>query len=330
MSAALLSVRDLHVEFATRRGPLIAARRGLVRYRAGRDPRGRRGIRRWKNAHRARHHRASRFPRAILRAAKSGSMASESTISRPRECARYARRRIGTLTSLNPLLRAGDQLTETILAHLSLTRRQARERAIDWLGEVGIPSPAQRVDGYPHEFSGGMRQRVVIALALCAEPALIIADEPTTALDVPVQAQIIAVLKKAVPHPWRRGHAHHPRHGRDRRDGGSGRRDVRRPHRRDRRVGDVARRPLHPYALGLRAAILTLEARARRIAQIPGTMPRLSAIPRGCAFNPRCPRVFDRSEAGRPPLIAVGDWGAACWLYDAAAAPIAASARNSR
>jgi peptide/nickel transport system ATP-binding protein len=95
-------------------------------------------------------------------------------------------------------------------------------------------------------------------------------------------------------------------------------------------IGDVARRPLHPYAVGLMAAIPTLEARAGRLAQIPGTMPRLSAIPRGCAFNPRCPRVFDRCQAERPPLIAVGDRGAACWLYDAEVARAAVSARNSR
>jgi len=100
------------------------------------------------------------------------------------------------LTSLNPLLRIGDQLTETILAHLPLSRSQAEERAVQALDEVGIPGAAERVNSYPHEFSGGMRQRVVIALALCAEPSLIIADEPTTALDVSVQAQIIALLKQ--------------------------------------------------------------------------------------------------------------------------------------
>jgi peptide/nickel transport system ATP-binding protein len=334
MSVALLSVRDLRVEFATRRGPLIAldglsfdiapgevlgvvGESGAGKTLTGLavigllDPPGHvaGGEIRFDGK------RIDNLPPARMRALRG--------------------RRIGMifqdpLTSLNPLLRVGDQLTETILAHMSLTRRQARERAVAWLGEVGIPSPAKRIDGYPHEFSGGMRQRVVIALALCAEPALIIADEPTTALDVSVQAQIIAVLKKVT-------RIHGAAVMLITHDMGviaemADRVAVMYAGRivEIGAIGDVARRPLHPYAVGLMAAIPTLEARAGRLAQIPGTMPRLSAIPRGCAFNPRCPRVFDRCQAERPPLIAVGDRGAACWLYDAEVARAAVSAGNSR
>src|SRR5580693_7027458 len=335
MTGPLLSVRDLRVEFATRKGPLVAldgvsfdiapgevlgvvGESGAGKSLTGLavigllDPPGRvaGGEIRLDGA------RIDNLPPARMREIRG--------------------RRIGIifqdpLTSLNPLLRVGDQLTETILAHMSLTHRQARARAraIGWLGEVGIPSPAQRFDGYPHEFSGGIRQRVVIALALCAEPALIIADEPTTALDVSVQAQIIAVLKKVT-------RIHGAAVMLITHDMGVIAETA------DRvavmyagriveigAIGDVAHRPLHPYAVGLMAAIPTLEARAGRLAQIPGTMPRLSAIPRGCAFNPRCPRVFDRCQAERPPLIAVGDRGAACWLYDAQVARAAVSAGNS-
>ena len=189
------------------------------------------------------------------------------------------------LTSLNPLFRISEQLIETIQTHTDLNGAQARERAIGLLTEVGIPAPEKRIDSYPHEFSGGMRQRVVIALALAAEPELIIADEPTTALDVSVQAQIITLLKRLCSE---RGTAvmlvtH---------DMGviaetadrvavmyAGRIAEIGP------VREVVKNARHPYAKGLMGAIPTLETASERLTQIPGSMPRLTAIPRGCPFN---------------------------------------------
>src|SRR5882757_858720 len=190
-------------------------------------------------------------------------------------------RRIGMifqdpLTSLDPLYRIGDQLIETIQTHTNLSAGAARKRAIELLAEVGIPAPDKRIDGYPHEFSGGMRQRVVIALALCAEPELIIADEPTTALDVSVQAQIIALIKRL-------GRDHGTAVMLVTHDMGviaetsdrvavmySGRIAEIGP------VQDVVQIPLHPYAKGLMGAIPTLAGEDKRLVQIPGSMPRLS------------------------------------------------------
>ena len=220
------------------------------------------------------------------------------------------------LTSLNPLYRIGDQLVETIRTHLGGTESAARKRAIDLLAEVGIPAPDKRIDAYPHEFSGGMRQRVVIALAICAEPELIIADEPTTALDVSVQAQIITLIKRL-------GRDHGTAVMLVTHDMGviaetsdrvavmySGRIAEIGP------VEAVIRSPLHPYAKGLMGAIPTLADDAARLVQIPGTMPRLSAIPPGCAFNPRCSFVFDRCRHERPEPVTHGDQQVACHLYD--------------
>jgi peptide/nickel transport system ATP-binding protein len=220
------------------------------------------------------------------------------------------------LTSLNPLYRVGDQLVETIMTHLPVTKEEARKRAIDLLAEVGIPAPERRIDGWPHEFSGGMRQRVVIALALCAEPDLVIADEPTTALDVSVQAQIIALLKRLCRE---RGTAvmlitH---------DMGviaetadrvavmyAGRIVEIGP------VRDVVRAPQHPYARGLMGSIPSLDESRERLLQIEGSMPRLAAIPQGCAFHPRCPQAFARCRIEKPVLLEVGASRAACWLHD--------------
>jgi peptide/nickel transport system ATP-binding protein len=221
------------------------------------------------------------------------------------------------LTSLNPLYRIGDQIVETIRTHMSLSESAARKRAIDLLAEVGIPAPDKRIDGYPHEFSGGMRQRVVIALAICAEPELIIADEPTTALDVSVQAQIIALIKRL-------GRDHGTAVMLVTHDMGviaetcdrvavmySGRVAEIGP------VQDVVKNPLHPYARGLMGAIPTLAGEDKRLVQIPGSMPRLSAVPPGCPFNPRCGSVFDRCRLERPEAIQRGRQAVACHLYDA-------------
>ncbi len=222
------------------------------------------------------------------------------------------------LTSLNPLYTVGRQLTETILTHIKMTPQQARTRAIDLLKEVGIPAAEQRIDHYPHQFSGGMRQRVVIALALCANPKLIIADEPTTALDVSIQAQIIALLKRLCrEHGTAVMLVTH--------DMGviaetadrvavmyAGRIAEIGP------VRDVVKSAHHPYTSGLMGSIPSVGGEQGRLTQIEGSMPRLTEIPSGCAFNPRCPQAGQRCTVERPDLIPAGRSFAACWLYDAA------------
>jgi peptide/nickel transport system ATP-binding protein len=223
------------------------------------------------------------------------------------------------LTSLNPLYTIGRQLTETILTHLPVSAEEARQRAIRLLQDTGIPAAEQRIDQYPHQFSGGMRQRVVIALALAAQPKLIVADEPTTALDVSIQAQIIALLKRLCKE---QGAAvmlvtH---------DMGviaetcdrvavmyAGRIAEIGP------VHDVIHAPAHPYTAGLMGSIPAMDEDRERLLQIDGAMPRLTAIPRGCAFNPRCGKATERCRQERPELQAAGATRAACWWPGTAA-----------
>ncbi len=223
------------------------------------------------------------------------------------------------LTSLNPLYTVGQQLVETITTHLHVSADKARKRAIELLAATGIPAPERRIDHYPHQFSGGMRQRVVIALALAADPKLVIADEPTTALDVSIQAQIIALLKRLC------------------RDHGTAVMLVTHDmgviaETADRvavmyagriaeigPVADVIHRPQHPYTVGLMGSIPGIGAETERLTQIEGSMPRLTAIPPGCAFHPRCARAFDRCSRERPELMPAGVSQAACWLHDASA-----------
>ena len=219
------------------------------------------------------------------------------------------------LTSLNPLYTIGHQLVQTIRTHLPLSPAQARERAIELLRQTGIPAPEARVDQYPHQFSGGMRQRVVIALALAAEPRLIVADEPTTALDVSIQAQIISLLKRLA-------HEHHAAVMLVTHDMGviaeacdrvavmyAGRIVEIGP------VQQVIHQPAHPYTRGLMGSIPAMDEDRERLVQIDGTMPRLDAIPTGCAFHPRCGEAMPRCRRERPDLMVAGATRAACWLH---------------
>jgi peptide/nickel transport system ATP-binding protein len=320
MTVPVLSVRDLRVEFVTRRGILKAIdgisfeiAKGEVLGVVGESGAGK-----------------SVTGSAVIglidppgRIAGGEIWLSDTRIDnlRPEEMRRIRGKRIGMifqdpLTSLNPLYRIGEQLVETIQTHTNLSAAAAHKRAIELLTEVGIPAPEKRIDGYPHEFSGGMRQRVVIALALCVEPELIIADEPTTALDVSVQAQIISLLKRL-------GRDHGTAIMLVTHDMGVIAETA------DRvavmyagiiaeigPVRDVVRNPLHPYSRGLMGAIPTLATDADRLVQIPGAMPRLSAIPPGCPFNPRCPNVFARCHVERPAAIQRDTHRVACHLYD--------------
>ncbi len=210
------------------------------------------------------------------------------------------------MTALNPVLTVGEQIAEVPRVHAGLGRRAARARAVEMLEVVGIPDPARRAGEYPHQLSGGMRQRVMIAMALVMNPAVVIADEPTTALDVTIQAQILELLAEMQA---RRGTAiilitH---------DLGV--------------VAEVARRvvvmyagevveeasvdalfaaPQHPYTEGLLAAVPRLGERRERLATIPGTVPPATAWPTGCRFRERCPYAWERCEREHPPLYPVG------------------------
>ena len=317
MSGPLLEVRDLRVEFPTRHGTLCALD-GVSFDIAPGEILGLVG--------------ESGAGKSLTGAAIIGLLEPPGRVSRgqvllegqriddlPREAMRRLRgRRIGAifqdpLTSLDPLYTIGRQLVETLRAHLPLSASQAREQAVELLRQTGIPAPEVRLGQYPHEFSGGMRRRVVIALALAAEPALVIADEPTTALDVAVQAQILHLLRGVTQ---ARGAAvmlitH---------DMGvvaetcdrvavmyAGRVVEIGP------VDEVIRRPAHPYTAGLMASVPSLHDARGRLAQIQGALPRLDEIPAGCAFHPRCPKASPRCSDERPELALVQRTRAACW-----------------
>jgi peptide/nickel transport system ATP-binding protein len=230
-------------------------------------------------------------------------------------------RRVGMIfqdpmTSLNPVFTVGDQIIEGIRAHFQMRRSAARERALQLLQEVGIPDPSSRLKAYPHQLSGGMRQRVMIAIALSAEPEILVADEPTTALDVTVQAQILEVLDRLQES---RGMAvllitH---------DLGivAGRADrvavmyagqiV-----EEAPTAQLFANPSHPYTQGLFASVPRISGPLHRLNPIRGTVPPPSAWPSGCRFRPRCPKAFDKSEL-EPPLLTVGpDHRMRCWLAE--------------
>lgn len=220
------------------------------------------------------------------------------------------------MTSLNPVLTVGYQITETLRAHRNISRKQARARAIELLGRVGIPSPSTRVDAYPHQLSGGMRQRVMMAIALSCEPSLLIADEPTTALDVTIEAQILDLLQEIrgatatllITHDLGvvARFAHHVVVMY------AGQVMESAP------VEALFERPAHPYTQALLRSLPpapdATEDRPRRLPAIEGIVPDLARLPSGCRFRDRCPRAFDRCHEP-PELVEVGpDHRARCWL----------------
>ncbi len=242
-------------------------------------------------------------------------------------------RRIGMIfqdpmTSLNPVFTVGAQIVEGIHAHFKVSSAEARQRALHLLQEVGIPDPAERLKAYPHQLSGGMRQRVMIAVALAAEPEILVADEPTTALDVTVQAQILEVLDSLRA---RRGMAvllitH---------DLGivAGRADRVAVMYAGQIVEEAATprlfaSPSHPYTQGLFASVPRITGPLKRLNPIRGSVPAPAAWPTGCRFRPRCPQAFDRSEI-EPPLLPVEpEHRMRCWLADEPGRKLAADERR--
>jgi peptide/nickel transport system ATP-binding protein len=216
------------------------------------------------------------------------------------------------LSSLNPVMTVGAQIAEAVRLHQRVTRKQAMARAVELLNLVAIPQPERRVSQYPHEFSGGMRQRAVIAMAVANDPDLLIADEPTTALDVTVQAQILAVLRSLqerlglglvlITHDLGvvAGHA-------DRVAVVYSGRVV-----EQATVSDLFADPRHPYTRGLIASIPNLEESRERLFSIDGSPPALGRLPGGCAFHPRCIHAEARCRVEDPPLHDIGGRFSAC------------------
>jgi peptide/nickel transport system ATP-binding protein/oligopeptide transport system ATP-binding protein len=218
------------------------------------------------------------------------------------------------MTSLNPVMSIGRQIAEPLRIHLDLSKRAARQKAADLLTLVGLPDAHQRLDSYPHELSGGMRQRVMIAIALACSPRLLIADEPTTALDVTVQAQIIEIVENlrrefGTSMVWITHDLGVIAGLADRVLVMYGGKIV-----EEARVADLYARPKHPYTQGLLRSIPRLDQKGDSLDSIEGTPPNLYAPPTGCTFAPRCPHAFDRCTNEVPPLFDVGiEHKAACW-----------------
>ncbi len=222
------------------------------------------------------------------------------------------------MTSLNPVFRVGGQIASAIRVHKDVSKTEARNQAIELLKKVGIPAPESRVDDYPHQLSGGMRQRVMIAMALACGPKLLIADEPTTALDVTIQAQILDLLQELQAET---GMAillvtHNLGIVADVADDVlimyAGKVVERGP------IREVYKAPQHPYTIGLFESLPSLHHRGERLSTIRGQVPTATHFPYGCRFHPRCSHAMDVCKSGEPVMIEQSEvHRVACWLHDA-------------